>query len=63
MHDTSPQDPRHGAWERIESTLTDRNDEGHTLFAEPDIALLLACQPCCSAEWCNAGVTPLLQWL
>ena len=40
VHDARPQDPWHGAWERIESTLTCRNDEGGTLFTEPDIALL-----------------------
>lgn len=40
MHDASPQDPWHGAWERIESPLTGRNNERYTLFTEPDIALL-----------------------
>lgn len=39
VHDAHPQNPGNGARERVESTLTCRNDEGYALFAEPDIAL------------------------
>ena len=39
VHDAHPQNPGNGARERVESTLTCRNDEGHALLAEPDIAL------------------------
>lgn len=39
VHDAHPQNPGNGARERVKSTLTCRNDEGHALLAEPDITL------------------------